>query len=220
MIIYLRTCTGKDITIDDDKLGFESTIEEVNTWIGNKMGHLPACNLIFAGKQLLAQGRTLASYGISNESTIHQVLRLRGGGFKFADPRKPMLSIEYTTRKDENSIMVRDGLNLEVKCACTGQHHYVSKGMGKFELGSELDVVCPKCDKPTTAIGYGFASCYYNWEGQDKDGFTAKGNGEARTQFMTTDSDKKCGWRYLNVETRPLKRKVYLVDANEDNNEA
>lgn len=239
MQIFVKTLTGKTITLEVEP---SDTIFDVKCKIQDKEGIPPdqqriICGEYGSGVSTLPDGKSykghqledlskLSDYGIGMETTLHLILRLRGGGISsstFADVStenfyRPRLSKEAPKWRCVDKI----GVILFGKCvneSCdagkSNSEVVVCHSVGEVNdmEGSKLSLTdriegCPMCGSPVKIDNCGFNDCKWYFSGEKTDGTQAAKDATWRTAngIIINDTSKSgtAEWSSLFVHLSHL----------------
>lgn len=209
MKIDVKSLTGAvralDVDADDS---IDVVIDKLSAAEGIPQDQI---RLSFAGNQLESH-RTLRDYNIQRGSTLHLILRLRGGACSLS------LSDLHGARSfrqwDEDAPSWREadrGMCLDAPCSnklceSAGSDVIVSLGYGSFDVLAEAFAArCPACDAPidSAAAEITFNNCAWHWTGrkagEDRD---SSGDGRVGNKYLTF-TGKKITYTRLHVATWP-----------------
>jgi hypothetical protein len=101
--VHIKTATGKSIFV---KINPADTILQLKKkiYLAEDVS-LESQRIIYGGKQL-EDHHTICHYNITNESTLHIILRLRGGMFHKSSSRADFVSLNYSNKMERGLSML------------------------------------------------------------------------------------------------------------------
>ena len=210
--VAIRTLTGKCVPMetyaDEYVRDFKHRFGQIEDMPPDQM------RLIFAGKQL-EPSEKIGNYGIQTESTIHLVLRLRGGGrgpCSFVDVSDEGVAVTKAwSREAPNWRIAEHGLCLEGVCKNPKCKAFRSPVLCNERFGA-IDMIghecsCPICRCIVKPKSCGFNNCAYKICGKKVDHaatsseFKCVGNG---FKYFGEASGGTVEWERLMIVTRPI----------------
>lgn len=219
--IFIKSLTGKTLCFDCE---LSDTVKSLKIKIEAREDIPPYYQrLIWAGKQL-EDTRTLASYRIQGNSTLHLVLLLVGGdaaaqiigSYKFADVSNGSLLTQIKFSAAPDWRMCHRGLNIEGKCKnqdCAAYNRMVieRKSFETFNLLRDGNIHCPMCDSDVKPITCGFYDCVWKFDGErasDKVFISSQWNdadGEIYHRFSADERHGSMVWESLLIVAKTRK---------------
>jgi len=173
MKLFVKTLTGKTLECYAEP---NYLIETLKLQLEEKEDcPVDQQRVLYAGRQLQDE-RTIKDCNISKESTLHLVLRLRGGGgasgLVFTDITQEHKSKNFEWSDEAPDWrMAGEGLCLEgeclnSECKAFGDWVIMNKGMGTYDgVYDEHKNRCPMCWKYVKAEKCAFNNCFYGYTG-------------------------------------------------------
>ncbi len=151
IMIYVKIIGGITVECCIDR---NATIADLKQLVNDRKGiAVDQQRIIFAGKQLEDKNR-LIDYNMQNESTVHIVLRMRGGGECILDPSSmdPRYDYDFTNVTDQNKSFTRGGTKYARPC---GWQRFAIKVSDKFENSVWLGATDQPGEWPVSYHGTG-----------------------------------------------------------------
>ena len=214
--LYILTIIGKKMEFfvnpTDDVFCLKLLIQQQNDT------NIDMQRLIFASRQL-NDNKTFTELNIQNESSIHLVLRLRGGGNDFIDVtnknkrEKSDWSNKAPKWRTADLGLGLMGLCQNIECKAYNEYVLYNHGIRQFCLDDLEKVKCPQCEKNIKPSTLTLNNCCWRFEGIK----TSNPTNLIKTEWETIgnhiikydkDMTGTVSWDFLNIDIRGSNSKM------------